>query len=199
MTKRSYVSVAIAALAFASQAVVFGAPDAQSLYQQAIKSQNGTTSAIDLPAAKALLEKAAAAGSAQAMHRLGDMYHDGDGGCVKDYAKALEWYHQEAALDDKRPGTGAMGMVEIAKAYDQGRGVPRDQSQAVDWYTKAATSAHLGANKGELTAMLALASLQAEGKGTKFDSVHAWNWVIKASETPNPWSEEMMASFYFRG
>ena len=200
MTKRMHVSLAMAAVALACQVVAQGASSAQSLYEQGIKAQNGIDHAIDLPAAQALLEQAAAGGNAMAMHRLGDMYHDGDGGCVKDFAKALEWYHKEADLDQAHPGQGALGMLEIGEAYAVGKGVAKDQAQAMEWFKKAAASAQIGAKKGELMGMLALSICNMEGKGfQKVDKVEAWQWAMASSRTANPWSEELMASMYFRG
>jgi uncharacterized protein len=207
MTSRLYVSAALLAAVCAIQTVARGASDAQSLYLQGIKAQSGAETggtAIDLKGAQALLEQAAAAGSAAAMQRLGDMYHDGDGGVAKDYAKALEWYKNEAALDDSHPGSGAMGMIALGEMFAKGHGVAlaKDQAQSDEWFKKALASAKVGADKGDTAAMIALAYCLAEGKGSpgiKSDPVTAWAWAIKSVQTPNPWSYEIIASFYSQG
>jgi TPR repeat protein len=193
-------------LAAAVMAVVCGAAttygaDAQSLYQQAISMQS-KEGEIDLKAAQDLFEKAAAAGSAMAMQRLGDMYHDGDGGVAKDYAKAMEWYQKEAELDDSHPGTGTLGMYALGEMYAQGRGAPQDLNKANEWFQKAITSGRIGAAKGDNNAMIGLALCLAQGRGTednKPNPVEAWSWAIKSSQTPNPWAYELMASLYHGG
>jgi len=200
MTSRLSLSAALLALACAAQSVTFGAAsDAESLYQQALKAQYGQGAQINLKAAQDLLEQAAAAGSAMAMQRLGDMYHDGDGGVARDFAKAVEWYQKEAALDDSHPGIGALGMLALAGSYEHGHGVTADKAQADALYAKALKSAQSGAAKGDTSAMIALAYCLAEGKGLKADPVNAWQWAIKSSETPNSWAYEIMASMYSQG
>jgi TPR repeat protein len=199
MFSRSYVAAALFAVICATPVISLAA-DGPSLYQQAIKVQNGEGTAVDLKAAQDLLEKAAAAGSTTAMQRLGDMFHDGDGGVKKDYAKAIEWYQKEVAYDGSHPGTGALGMIAIGESYEKGKGVKQDHNTANEWFTKALASAQIGAAKNDPAAMSALAYLLGQGKGVeKPDAVGAWGWIIKASQTPNPWAHELMASFYDRG
>jgi TPR repeat protein len=184
MISRMSVAAALVAAVCAVQCVTWGA-DAQSLFEQAIKAQDSDLvggQTVDLKAALALFEKAAKEGSAAAMQRLGDMYHDGDGGVTKDYAKAMEWYRSEAALDDSHPGSGAMGMIALGEMYENGRGVTQDKTQADEWFKKALASAKAGADKGDAMAMTALAYCLAEGKGTEADPVGAWAWVVKSAD-----------------
>jgi len=197
-SSRKYLVAAVLAVAASFPLTSFGA-DAQSLYQQAISVQSGT-GALDLKLAQDLLEKASAAGNPLAMQRLGDMYHDGDGGVPKDFAKAMEWYQKEAALDDKRPGTGALGMVAISDMYEHGSGVTQDHDKAAEWFNKALKSAQIGTAKGENSAMIALAHCLAFGHGdVKPDTVNAWQWVLKSASNPNPWAYELMASMTGQG
>jgi TPR repeat protein len=201
MSSRSYLSAALRALACTLPTLSFAASDTSSLYDQALKAQNGDAGAIDLKTAQDLLEKAAAAGSTTAMQRLGDMYHDGDGGVKKDFAQAIEWYKKEADFDAAHPGTGALGLLALGEMYDKGKGVEQDRAKANDYFNKALASARTGANKGDTASMVALAYLLAQGKGDpgKVDTVQAWAWALKASQTPSLWASELLASFYNEG
>jgi uncharacterized protein len=205
MKSRLYVSAALLAVVCATQTVTWGAENAPSATVPEAKAPVATTeeqTAAALKAAQDQLEKEAAEGSATALQRLGDMYHDGDGGVKKDYAKAIEWYKQEAALDDSHPGSGALGMIALGEMYEKGRGVEADKAQSEEWFKKARASGKVGADKGDSMAMTALAYCMAQGKGAadgKAQPVEAWAWAIKAAQSPNPWAYELIASFYAQG
>ena len=75
------------------------------------------------------LMKAAAAGNAEAMAQLGQIYLD-----EQDYAEARHWYEQAAAAGDSR------GMYGLGILYRNGQGVPLDESKALEWEEKAAAA-----------------------------------------------------------
>ena len=115
-TFRCSLGSAVLGLVLGSHALLAKDVEAQSLYQQGIKAQRGDGRPVDLDAGRTLLEQAAAAGSTEAMDRLGDMSRDGDGGAIKDYAKAVEWYNKEietSKAKGARPGAGAWGLISL--------------------------------------------------------------------------------------
>src|SRR5271165_5798686 len=98
-----------------------------------------TQSAKPLPnapsaeAARKSLEKAAAAGDAQAAYNLGVMYRDGQG-APQDYQKARQWFDKA-----KRAGY-AKAMLNLGTMYVQGQGAPQDYQKAKQWFEKASAA-----------------------------------------------------------
>lgn len=198
---RNRVLVMSAVAMIMSGRLALGAsPDAASLYQAGVNAQDGISGQkVDLDAGQKLLEQAAAAGSAQAMDRLGNMYRDADCGVKQDYAKALEWYHKEADLNKARPSVGAAGLASIGQMYENGWGVDKSATEADKWYKDAIAAAQIGAAAGDHSAMLTLAFCYSEGKGIKEDDALAWKWAIKATEGPGPAPAEFIAMLYDAG
>jgi TPR repeat protein len=83
------------------------------------------------PKSRAMLEKTAEAGSAEAQFQLGMMLADGVGGAQDDVA-ARSWFEKAAAQDHA-------GALERMGAFAQsGRGGPQDAAAAKAYYDKAA-------------------------------------------------------------
>src|SRR5271165_2125056 len=89
-----------------------------------------TQSAKPLPnapsaeAARKSLEKAAAAGDAQAAYNLGVMYRDGQG-APQDYQKAKQWFDKAKRWWEKAAAAGVpTAMFSLGVMYDRGDGVP---------------------------------------------------------------------------
>jgi TPR repeat protein len=80
--------------------------------------------------ARAWYEKAAAAGDAAAMAKVGNLYETGQG-VPQDYAYARAWYEKAAA------GGNTVAMAKIGGLYLKGEGVTRDLASARAWYEKA--------------------------------------------------------------
>jgi len=105
---------------------------------------NGTGGVTqDYAKAMVYYRKAADAGNAEAMGRIGFLYEQGQGVAQdyqqthawylkQDYQQEMDWYLKEAATGN------AWAMYEIGVLYDNGQGVAQDQGQAVSWYRKAA-------------------------------------------------------------
>ena len=103
--------------------------------------------------------KAAAQGYVLAMYLLGFMYEKGRG-VTRDYTEAVKWYRKAAdqrhppafkklqALADNEDNADA--QYNLGVMYAKGRGVTRDDTEAVKWYIKAV-------EKGDARALCQLA------------------------------------------
>ena len=70
-------------------------------------------------------------GDAQAQHKLGNLYREGQG-VLQDHAQAVYWFRK--AAEQGLPKS----QVNLASMYLEGHGVPRDYAEAVRWYREAA-------------------------------------------------------------
>ncbi len=173
-------------------------------------------------AAKALewFEKAAARGNANAQARLANMYNNGDGlpeGFDKSvrYIKALEWNQQAAeqgdniasqfglgrqygnpdgfGIIDKAASEGnAEAQFQLGFLYELGRGVPKSDAKALEWYQKAAAQGHA-------TAQCNIASMYQAGKGVPKDETKATEWYQKAATQGNARAQFKLGLQYDNG
>ncbi len=92
------------------------------------------------------LRGAAEQGDAEAQHRLGVKYQNGQG-VPRDYSKAIKWYRM--AVEQGHSGT----MNNIGVMYYQGRGMPQDDVRAHLWFSLAAAEGdeHATKNRDKLT------------------------------------------------
>jgi TPR repeat protein len=93
---------------------------------------DGLGAPADGTAAAALLNKAAASGSAEAARRLGELYRDGTS-VLQDLGKA------RAALQRAADAGDAVAERELGELYAQGAGVEKDPRQAYAWLALAAS------------------------------------------------------------
>jgi TPR repeat protein len=128
--------------------------------------------AKDYANALALLQKAADAGNADAMNRLGDLYYGGHG-VAQDYAKARGWYQKAAEASN------ADAMYNLGRIYQKGHGVAQDYAQAREWYKKAADA-------GSAAGMRALSVMYENGLGVARDYDQARAWNQKAANAGDP-------------
>ena len=63
--------------------------------------------------------------------------------------------------------------------YEKGEGVPKDDIEAVQWFTKAA-------NQGEATAQLNLGFMYAKGQGVKRNDSEAYKWWLISAAQGQP-------------
>jgi uncharacterized repeat protein (TIGR03803 family) len=125
--------------------------------------------AKDYAQALQLFQKAAAAGDAQAMYELGELYNRGVVPPFSpDYAQARQWYEKAAAASH------AQAMFNLGWLYQRGLGVPQDYAQARRWYEKAAAA-------GNAQAMNFLGNLYANGHGVAQDYAQARRWYERAA------------------
>ena len=116
-------------------------------------------------------QRAADAGDAAAMFRLGDCYFHGQG-VEADSAQAMEWYQKAADAGN------AEGMTRLGDCYFHGQGVEVDYEQAVEWYQTAADA-------GDAAAMSRLGDCYFQGRGIAMNFVRAAEWYQRAAEAGN--------------
>ncbi len=162
--------------------------------------------------------QAAAAGNADAMAYLGDLYFEGRG-VPQDYQEARGWFergssagsamamtglgtlydsgngvkqdHQRARdLFEKAAGEGyALAMTDLGVQYENGYGVRQDYGQAVGWYRRAASV-------GSSTAMRYLGNLYEDGDGVDQNSHQAHEWYEKAAAAGDTIAMRTLGSLY---
>jgi TPR repeat protein len=121
----------------------------------------------DYPTAVSELEKAAAAGDAQAFFNLGVLHAEGKAG-PRDMAKAVGYYRKGA------DGGSVLAAYNLAQAYRKGDGVTQNYADAARWYEFAA-------KHGDFRAGNELGLLYVEGKGVKADPVEGFAWIYPST------------------
>ena len=160
--------------------------------------------AKDYANALPLLQRAAQAGDADALYRLGELCLYGRG-VARSYGQARQWFEKAADAGSAnamsglgllyRKGWGVIrnygqarrwyqgaanagnadGMYRLGELYDRGWGVVRDYGQARQWYQKAAAA-------GNADAMYSLGYLYDKGQGVDQDYGQARQWYQKAAD-----------------
>ena len=82
-----------------------------------------------------------------------------------DYMKAFACFNRAANMENDQ------AAYQLAKMYDEGRGIPQDYIKAFKWYQKAS---------GILGVPLRIAVMYMEGIGTKQNDIIARNWLYRA-------------------
>ena len=82
--------------------------------------------------------------------------------------------------------------MDLALRYEQGKGVAKDQVEAVKWYRKAAEQNHAAAQNN-------LGFCYAKGEGVAKDQVEAVKWYRKAAEQNNAMGQINLAGCYLQG
>jgi TPR repeat protein len=83
-------------------------------------------------------------------------------------------------------------MVDLAFAFDQGNGAPKDYGQAVYWYRKAAEA-------GDALGMTNLGIMYQNGRGVQQDDGQAVSWYRKAAEAGNSKGMLSLGVMYYEG
>ncbi len=149
---------------------------AEELFREGMRFQMGTGADFDLAKARRLLVQAADAGSAPAMDQLGRMYLSGGLGVLRDDAQAFSWFRKEADA-----GSGS-GMLTVALLYQGGKGTPRDQDKARDFYERGKPIAEKQADAGDVTAMDTLAQSYELGVWQARNLDEAQKWLARAAD-----------------
>lgn len=160
----------------------------------------------DYARARRYFRQAAAKGNASGLFNLGLMYWQGLG-VAKRQEKALTYfeaarqaghmkagryiglYHEQhgndaLAVEDYRQAAQAGDITSqyyLGRAYELGKGIPRDYAQAMAWYTQSATRGDSVASDG----MVGLASLYEHGEGVPTDLTHAKALYEQAAQLGN--------------
>ncbi len=218
----------------------------EAMYQLAQKYLQPTATQ-NLDEAQSLLNMAAEKGHALAMFTLARLYHEGTV-IPKDDSKALYWYSEAISKDHPQAeyelamlllkGTWQMNenpinlllksaeqdyvpaQLSLAKLYQQGQKVPKNERAAFDWYVRAAKAGEpeafyyiglcfvygqlnqpknrdLGveylkqaAEAGYIPAQYTLASLYLEGQSVLDDRQQAMDYLIQAAN--NGWVDAQL-------
>jgi TPR repeat protein len=67
----------------------------------------------------------------------------------------------------------AAAQFDLGVIHEQGDGIPKNQKEAVRWYS-------LSADQGHVQAQLSLARIYYEGAGVKKDPVETYKWIYIA-------------------
>lgn len=127
----------------------------------------------------------AEAGDAEAMAKLGRMYHDGDG-VEKNYEAARSWY--------EKAGEAGYGLAYLwlGDTYYFPDGEGGDYGKSFEYYSKAAEA-------GISDAMGNLGVLYAFGRGVEQDYEKAVQWYEKAADAGCVWAMRNLGDIYLRG
>lgn len=128
-------------------------------------------------------EKAANAGSAEAMYDLGYLYYSGEG-VEKSYDLALKWYEKAADLGNLR------AMYKLGLFYEQVDD-RKDFEKAVLWYQKAA-------DKGDMYAQCNLGILYYTGLGAAKNKDIALKLLKDSADQGYERAEDMLTSIMYR-
>lgn len=86
----------------------------------------------------------------------------------------------------------AIAQFNLALMYELGRGVAKDEQQAVFWYQKAA-------NQGHAVAQTCLSSMFSEGRGVAKNDQEAAYWFRKAADQGHPKAQFNLGLMYELG
>ena len=137
--------------------------------------------AKDYPQARQWFQRAADAGDAEAMTKLGALYVND-----KKEAQARGWFQKAAEAGN------AEAMTELGVLYQFGQGgVARDYAQARRWYQKAADG-------GSPQGMFDLGYLYEQGLGVAGDYAQARRWYQKAADAGNAQAKEALPRLPFK-
>jgi TPR repeat protein len=153
---------------------------------------------------------AAEQGNAQGQLNLGHMYETGSG-VAKDKAEAAKWYRKAAqpananvAYTNGDYATAlrlwrelaeqgnASAQASLGYMYETGRGVTKDETQAVLWYRKSA-------EQGDARGQTNLGNMYANGRGVAKDEAEAVLWYRKAAEQGNAQGQVNLGFMYQNG
>lgn len=115
--------------------------------------------------------EAADLGNPRAQFELGDQFMEKD-----DPTEAMSWYLKAANNPDGldgRASTAGEAAYQIAKMYEEGKGVPKNDETALSWLFKAA-------EKGDPEAPWDIARRYAKGIGVPKDTAVAAEWYVEA-------------------
>lgn len=97
-----------------------------------------------------------------------------------------------AVLRTKAAAGEPQAQVDLGMAYASGDGVPRDETEAVKWFRKAAEQKHPA---GEY----ALGEMYLTGRGVSLDQAEAVKWIRLSAEHGYPQGQFNLAAMYLEG
>jgi hypothetical protein len=135
------------------------------------------------PVKQAVVELAQALGIANAVKDIDGAlaaYRDGD------YGKALRYLRPMADRGDAR-AQSILGLM-----YLHGRGLPKDDFEAVNWF-------RLSADQGDVPAQFNLGVMYDEGRGVPQDHAEAVKWYRLAADRSHAQAQYNLAHSYAKG
>ncbi len=102
------------------------------------------------------------------------------------YLTALKLAEEAAKQGDPQAHT------LIARIYEEGSGIPKDEGTAARWYARAA-------ELGDVPAMLAIGNMLADGRGVKKDRKLAAEMYEKAAMTGDPVANYNLGILFLKG
>jgi TPR repeat protein len=158
----------------------------------------------DKQRAVSFYRQAAKQGNADAMFNLGAAYYNGDG-VTRDENVAYAWFllakgansppaaaAVERSESTLKPSDRSEAYVDIARIYDDGIYLPKDQSRAAQWLTRAA-------QQGDPDAQLGLADHFFNGWGVARDFSQAQHWCGEAAKAGDSRGDFCIGMIYQRG
>lgn len=119
--------------------------------------------------------------SAEAMAKRGKDAYD-----AENYIAAKDCFQKAAALGN------AKAMMGISWLYGNGRGVPKDENEALRWR-------RMSADNGNADAMQSIGYAYEKGDGVPQDYAEALRWFKKAAERNDTWAMMSIANIYEKG
>lgn len=134
----------------------------------------------DFEQAKKWYRKPMESGSGEALYRLASLSEK-----TQDYPEALKLYRRGVQHDDYR------AMVDLGGMVEQGRGVKKDEAQAVRLYEQAGDRSKW--------AQFKLGIMYMQGKGVPKDDAKALQWWQKSADGGNGKAQNNLGVMYDRG
>jgi uncharacterized protein len=97
-----------------------------------------------------------------------------------------------STLQQRADAGDAQAQFELARAYEDGKGLPQDDTKAVEWFRKSA-------DQGNAQAQNSLGVMYALGRGVTRDREEAVRWYKKAAKTGLPDAMYNVAISYYNG
>lgn len=162
------------------------AGDADAQFQLAVLGLSGRLGQNNTREGVRLLGAAANAGHTEARFLMATLLLHGRGGVVKDEARALAIYREQADAGDPR-AQNALGQMLL-----NGQGGPKNAAEAVRWFTRAAEQNFAAAQSN-------LGYAYAHGEGVASDKRRALEYFMKAAEQGAVGAQHNVAWMYQHG
>ncbi len=166
---------------FFKRAADLGDPNAAFALGVALFEGRGVRA--DRAQAQSLFERAAAKNHPGALYNLAIMAIERP---VPDYAAAADLFRRSAEAG------GSDGAYTLGVLYHEGRGVPRDDTEALRWLKRAA-------DDGNVPAMVEYAIMLFNGQGAERDEAMAARYFLKAAQRNNPVAQNRAARLLAAG
>jgi len=175
------------ALAFKWLTLAAKQDNPQAEFDLAYLYQHGKGVPQDVPQATQWYEKAAGHGLAEALLQIGFIYYFGDVGVKEDYVTAAKWLAR-AALPNNPPNVIGAAANALGAMNENGFGIPKNQTQAITWFTKAA-------EMGNARAQFNLGRLEYTGQSGKNDPAQAYVWLKLAADNKDAMAAHLLADY----